>query len=79
MEPGHLRLDFAVDGSRALAQCGGSVDRRDYGCELDRPAATGISARVAGAVCGEAALEVGRPAAVEAVVGAAEQVDVDHG
>ena len=61
-----------------LAKRGGSIGDRDRERELNRTPAARVAAGGAGTVGGEAPLHVGRPAAVQAVVGAAQQVDVRH-
>jgi TolB protein len=63
---------------RLLAERFGAVGDGHRARELDRQAAPRVAARRAGSMGGQAALEVGRPPAVEAVVGAAKQVDVGH-
>jgi hypothetical protein len=61
-----------------LAKRGGAISDRNDGCQFDRGAAAGVAAGGSGAVGGQAPLDVGRPTAVEAAVGAPEQVDVWH-
>jgi len=57
-----------------FAQRGGSIRDRDHNRELNRSAAARVAAGSAGTVCSQAPPYVGRPTAVERVVGAAKQV-----
>src|SRR4051794_35368312 len=61
-----------------LAERRGSVRHRKDRRQLDRQAAPRVAAGGARPVGGQAPLDVGGPAAVEAVVGATQQVDVGH-
>jgi len=73
LRPARQALD-----ARLLAQGRRAVGHRERGGELDRPARARVAAGGSRLVLGEASLDVRRPAAVEAVVGAAEQVDGCH-
>ena len=53
-----------------LAKGGGAISDRNDGCQFDRGAAPRVAAGGSGAMGGQAPLDVGCPAAVEAVVGA---------
>ena len=61
-----------------LAQRGGPIGDREHNRELNRAAAARVAAAGARTVRYQALLDVGRPAAVEAVIGAAEEVNVCH-
>jgi hypothetical protein len=66
-------LDAGLFAKRSRA-----VGHRYDCCQLDRTAAPCVATCGAGAMGGQSPLNVGRPAAVKAVVGAPEQVDVGH-
>src|SRR3954452_4255449 len=66
-----LDPSFFAEGGRAIAD-------RDHRREFDGPTATRVAAAGAGAMGEQTPLDVGGPAAVEAVIGAAEQVDEHH-
>ena len=61
-----------------LAEGCESIGDRDHSHELNRAPAARVAAGGAGTVSCQAPLHVGRPAAVKAVVGAAQQVDEGH-
>jgi hypothetical protein len=61
-----------------FASRGRSIANRDHNRELNRSSAARVAAGGAGTVCGQSPLDVGRPSAVERVVGAAKQVDGSH-
>src|SRR3954452_6972184 len=57
---------------RLFPQRRGSIGNGDHGGELNRSAAARVAAGGAGTVCGQSALNIGRPPAVQGAVSAAE-------
>lgn len=64
--------------ARFFPQRGGAIDNWDDGRQLDRASAARVAAGDAGTMGGQALVDVGRPAAIEAAVGAPKQVHERH-
>src|SRR5205823_12210456 len=61
--------------TRLFAQRGGSIGNRDHSHELNRSAAARVAAGSARTVCRQSALDIGRPPAVQRIIGTAAQID----